>query len=110
MKAFSEENPAAILAQIEPADPDGQSWNTGRLDSLLDAYFAEHARIRLDPEARAAKHTRISDDEPRRWACEQVLVDPEELNDWSLKLVVDLDRSDAEQRPVLMLGTLEALV
>ena len=106
VKAFSEENPVAILAQIEPADADGQPWNTGRLESLLDTYFAEHARIRLDPEARAAKHTRISDDEPRRWACEQVLVDPEELNDWSLKLVVDLDRSDAEQRPVLMLAEL----
>ena len=55
-----------------------------------------HSDNRLDPEARAAKHNRLSDDHPRRWTVEQTLVDPEELNDWFLKLAIDLDRSDAE--------------
>jgi hypothetical protein len=33
----------------------------------------------------------------------QTLLDPEELNDWTLTFAVDLDRSDAEGRPVLIL-------
>ncbi|MCW1916146.1 DUF3516 domain-containing protein [Luteolibacter sp. GHJ8] len=109
VKAFAEENTAAVLAQVEPADGDGTAWNAGRVEGLLDAYFAEHLRIRLDPEARAAKHSRIDDEEPRRWKVEQILVDPDEHNDWMLKLTVDLDRSDAEERPVLVLEGMETI-
>ena len=109
VKAFAEGNTAAILAQIEPADPEGQPWTAARIEALLDAYYAEHQRIRLDPEARAAKHSRLSDEQARRWTVEQTLVDPEELNDWFLKLAIDLDRSDAEARPVLTLESLAPL-
>ena len=110
VKAFAQETVAEILAQVEPADAGGAAWNAGRIEGLLDAYFADHGRIRLDPEARAAKHSRIDDGEPRRWVVEQILVDPDEHNDWSLRVVVDLDRSDAEERPVLVLSGLEGMV
>jgi len=110
LKAFAEENTAAILAQVEANDGEGQPWTAARIEGLLDGYFADHQRIRLDPEARATKHMRMSDDEPRRWVIDQTLVDPDELNDWVLKLVVDLDRSDAEERPVLTLAAMEAIV
>jgi hypothetical protein len=110
VKAFAQENTATVLALVEPADGEGTAWNAGRVEALLDAYFAEHSRIRLDPEARAAKHSRIDDEDPRRWKVEQILVDPDEHNDWMLRLTVDLDRSDAEERPVLVLEGLEGLV
>ena len=110
VKAFAEGNTAAILAQIEPNDADDQPWTAARIEALLDDYHAGHERIRLDPEARAAKHSRISDEDPRRWTHEQILVDPEEHNDWSLHLVIDLDRSDAEARPVLILQSLASLI
>ncbi len=103
VKAFSAEDSAAILEQIEAQDPHGEPWTRGRIEALLDDYFATRERVRLDPEARAAKHTHLSEAAPRRWTCEQVLVDPGDLNDWSLRLLVDLDRSDADQRPVLVL-------
>jgi superfamily II RNA helicase len=109
VKACAQNNPAAILSQIEAADPDGHPWTLERLEYLLENYFAHHPRIRLDPEARATKHTRLSETGPRRWTCEQTLVDPEDWNDWSLKLVIDLDRSDAEGRPVLVLEGLAAI-
>jgi superfamily II RNA helicase len=109
VKAFAEGNTAGILAGIEPADPDGQPWTAGRIEALLDDYYAGHQRIRLDPEARAAKHSRLSDEQPRRWTLEQTLIDPEELNDWFLKLAIDLDRCDAEARPVLTLESLAPL-
>ena len=109
VKGFAQGNVAAILAEIEPADPEGQAWSAARIEGLLDGYFAEHERIRLDPEARAGKHSRIDDENPRRWLVEQILVDPEEHNDWSLRIEVDLDRSDAEERPVLVLAGLESI-
>ncbi len=106
VKAFAEGNTAAILSQIEPNDPDGASWTAARIEKLLDNYFTEHTHIRLDPEARATKHTRITEESPRRWTYEQILVDPEELNDWSINLVIDLEKSDTEARPVLILANL----
>lgn len=95
VKALARDDIPAALALIEPADSEGNPWNHQRLDPLLDSYFQAHQRIRLDPEARAAKHTRISEESPRRWFVEQTLVDPEELNDWSLKISVDLDQCDS---------------
>ncbi|WP_035612711.1 DEAD/DEAH box helicase [Haloferula sp. BvORR071] len=103
VKAFAEGNTAAILAQIEPTDGEGQAWNAARIEALLDDYYSDHERIRLDPEARATKHSRMEEEKPRLWTYEQILVDPEEHNDWSLHLSIDLDRCDAEERPVLQL-------
>jgi hypothetical protein len=103
LKALSQQDVAMVLEQIEPEDPAAMPWTRPRIDALLDAYFAGHQRIRLDPEARAAKHTHIAGDSPRRWACEQIVVDPEEWNDWSLKFAIDLDRCDAAGAVVLVL-------
>lgn len=110
VKALSREDGVAILGMIEPMDGEGLPWNRQRIDVLLDDYFAGHERIRLDPEARAAKHTRITEGAPRKWIVEQVLVDPEELNDWVLKVAVDLDRCDAEGAVVMTMDSLEAVI
>ena len=109
VKALSREDAAAVLALIEPADAEGVAWNRQRMESLLDAYFTDHERIRLDPEARAAKHTTITEEDPRRWVVEQTLVDSDELNDWSLKLGIDLDRCDAEGGVVMVLNGMAAI-
>jgi plasmid stability protein len=103
VKVMARDDVAGILQLVEPADADGLPWTRQRLDVLLDGYFSGHERIRLDPEARAAKHTRISEEEPRRWIVEQALVDPEEFNDWQLHLAVDLDACDASGAVVLNL-------
>lgn len=103
VKALSQDDASKVLEQIEPEDPAALPWTRPRIDALLDTYFAGHERIRLDPEARAAKHTRISEESPRRWTCGQIVVDPEELNDWSLEFVIDLDRCDAAGAVVLVL-------
>jgi hypothetical protein len=106
VKACAQNNPDAILDLIEPADPDATPWTRERLAGLLDGYFAARRRILLDPEARAAKYTLVDDSNPRRWTCEQILVDPDDCNDWSLKLVIEPERSDAAGRPVLVLECL----
>jgi hypothetical protein len=109
VKALSRGDAATVLALIEPADAEGVAWNRQRVESLLEAYFTDHERIRLDPEARAAKHTTISEEEPRRWLVEQTLVDSEELNDWSARITLDLDRCDAAASVVLVLDGLTAI-
>jgi hypothetical protein len=80
----------------------GEDWPAERLVDALAPYLADYQTIRTDPRARAAIHTRVEHDE-EQWKVEQALVDPEENLDWYLSVRVDIDRSRAEQRPVLAL-------
>ncbi|MDF1658568.1 MAG: DUF3516 domain-containing protein [Verrucomicrobiales bacterium] len=73
------------------------------LAALMEGYFTEHGLIRLDPEARNRKHCRIKEgNDPLRWQVEQGLVDQEELNDWSIRVDVDLKASDEQDEVVLL--------
>jgi len=108
IKSMAQENATAMLRCVEPTDAEGAMWNLMRFDQFFDEYFIDHQRIRLDPEARASKHTRIIEDDPRKWIIEQVLVDSDELNDWLVKLMVDLDQCDAANKVVLTLCSIES--
>lgn len=103
--AYVAERPWMKEANVRPksiAREMFEHWQS--FEDYVKTYGLE--RIRLDPEARAAKHTRISEEEPRKWIVEQTLVDPEELNDWSLKISIDLDRCDVEGGVVAILDGL----
>jgi hypothetical protein len=63
---------------------------------MMSGYSEEHGYIRMDPEARNAKHLRIDGDR-----LEQILIDEAGLNDWSALFVVDRPKSDEENRVVL---------
>ena len=70
----------------------------------FDTFVAEHAGLRLDPEARNARHTHVDRREaPARWQVQQVLVDANDLNDWRAECVVDVVASRAAQQPVVWL-------
>ena len=57
-----------------------------------------------NPEARNARHTHLAADEGRpTWRVQQMLVDPEMLNDWVAEFEVDVEASRARQQPVLWL-------
>jgi hypothetical protein len=71
-------------------DIDQQPWTPDRLAKLFEPYFAEHERIRLDPEARNTQNTLIRDDRTR-WVVQQILVDSQGHNDWSLLFAIDLE-------------------
>jgi superfamily II RNA helicase len=109
VKALSREDVAAVLDLIEPDDSNHNPWNRERVDDALNSYFDTHQRIRLDPEARSSKHTRILEESPRRWVIEQTLVDPDEMNDWSLEMIVDLDHCDSAGKTVLTLDSIAAI-
>lgn len=96
---------AATRLEAVPGDA---AWTGPRLEAALAPWLATHERIRLDPEARNARHSHFDfdphgDGPHRLWRIEQVLVDPMETNDWSLRFRVDLAAARAAGRPVLAL-------
>ena len=86
------------------------AWTAVRLQQALDAYYAEHQGICLDPNARNIRHTYVVPAEDKRtWRVQQMLVDPQEHNDWVAEFEVDLGRSRAAGDPVLRLVRLGSL-
>lgn len=92
----------ALAGLASPDDIDGNPWTADRLAELFEPYFAEHERIRLDPDARNTKHTYIRE-ESDRWIVQQVLVDTQDLNDWSLTFAIDLPETRDRSEIVLRL-------
>jgi superfamily II DNA or RNA helicase len=100
------------LAELAPPkDVDGQPWTAERLRVAMEAYELEHERICLDPNARNARHTYIVPSEDKKsWRVQQMLVDPEEANDWVAEFEVDLARSRTLGEPFLQLRRIGGLV
>lgn len=71
------------------------------VEDAFAPFFAARQRLRLDPEGRSAKHTHVDTADPAQWVIAQVLVDPEELNDWEVRFTVELGASRAAGEPVL---------
>jgi superfamily II RNA helicase len=111
LRAWSTGKDEEALAAVDaPADALGEPWTPDRLKAAREAHRAEHGGLRLDPEARNLRHTHVEPSEDRaRWRVQQMLVDPEGLNDWVLELDVDLAASRETGEPVLKLLRLASL-
>jgi hypothetical protein len=73
-------------------------------------FFAERSRLRLDPEARNAQHTYFEPGgPPSTLLIQQMLIDPEEINDWSADFFVDVHASRETGTPSLWLRSLGPL-
>jgi len=59
---------AAAEAAPDPISPpqDGEQWTSDRLRQAMDAYYVDHARLCLDPEARNGRHTYVTPSEDKR--------------------------------------------
>ncbi len=101
--ALSRYDTESALSLIEPHDSDGKLWSNERLLVLLNAYHDDRHQIRLDPEARNARHTHLSEDD---LTIHQTLIDPDDLNDWFLHLTLDLEKSNKARTPVLHLESI----
>jgi superfamily II RNA helicase len=105
------EDEAALDAIDSPSDGGGEPWTKERLRAAREAHRVGHAGLRLDPEARNLRHTHVQPSDDRTaWRVEQMLVDPEGLNDWVAELEVDLAASRETNQPVLRLLRLGSLV
>ena len=103
---------ATALSLVHPnPSPDEEPWTTDRLRRALESYHESHARLRLDPEARNARHTYVTPSEDkRRWRVQQMLIDPAEDNDWVAEFEVDLAASRTAGEPLLEFHRLGSLV
>jgi superfamily II RNA helicase len=103
---------AEAIAHLDsPNDVDGQPWTPERIQKALDDYYVEHERICLDPNARNARHTYVIPSEDKKtWRVQQMLVDPEEHNDWVAEFAVDLAESRKSNEPRLALRRIGSLI
>ncbi|MDB6109884.1 MAG: box helicase [Pedosphaera sp.] len=94
----------ALVVLTSPEQPEGEPWTPERLRQAHEAYRAEHEYICLDPNARNLRHTYVTPSEDKRhWRVQQMLVDPEEANDWVAEFEIDLAASRAANEPVIRL-------
>jgi len=87
----SNELTAALSLLSDTAPAEASPWTELTLEAALAPFYAAHSRLRLDPEARNAKHTRFENDaEAGVLHVFQRLVDPEDLNEWVAVFSVDM--------------------
>jgi superfamily II RNA helicase len=100
----------AIATLAAPEDPEGRPWTPDRLSRQWEAYLAQHEYLCLDPNARNIRHTYVIPSEDKRsWRVQQMLVDPEEHNDWVAEFDIDLAQSRASGEPALRLRAIRSL-
>ena len=96
----------ALLSHTAPAED--SLWTEPALEAALAPFYAAHSRLRLDPEARNAKHTRFENDsETGVLHIFQRLVDPEDLNEWVAVFSVDVVASRELGTPQIQLVKIE---
>lgn len=107
VKHLAADNVSAFLEVFESSS----EWSSARVEEVLDLYYDSRTRIRLDPEARNKKHTHTQFlEETHQWRIDQTLCDPDERNDWSLTLLIDLKQSNEQKKPVIHLENLAPTV
>ncbi len=101
----------AALANLDStSDPDGQPWTADRLGAAMEGYYKDHRQLCLDPNARNIRNTYVLPAEDHRsWRVQQMLIDPDEHNDWVAEFEVDLVQSREAQTPSLRLRKIGAL-
>jgi len=110
VKFLSHDNLASFLDLFDPSPDLENLWTAARLDLILNDYYQEHLRIRLDPDARNNKHCQIKElPESDQWQIKQTLCDPDEFNDWELTILVNLNESDTRNEPALTLENLQPI-
>ncbi|HOW67825.1 MAG TPA: DUF3516 domain-containing protein [Candidatus Paceibacterota bacterium] len=102
--------PEALAILANDQHPDGTPWDPERLKMTLEPYYVEHERICLDPDARNIRHTHVLTDRiAPNWLVQQMLADPQGLNDWMVEFEVNLSESKAQERPVFTLRHIGAV-
>jgi superfamily II RNA helicase len=98
LKPLSTEHYAAAISTVST------SFTADALAALMEPYYTDHDRIRLDNEARNGRHTYVEPSEDNKsWRICQVLIDPEEVNDWEAEFSVDLAQAREDGKPTLVL-------
>jgi superfamily II RNA helicase len=79
------------------------AWTPVEIERAMQPYYDEHATLRVDHAARAPGNTLIDHNRDGTWRIRQVMVDPDEHNDWVVEATVDLATSRERDRAVIHL-------
>lgn len=79
------------------------AWHTEAVRAAMEAYFESHEALRLDPAARAAANTVTTELDDGALRIEQILVDLDEQNDWSMIFELNLAESREAGEPRMQL-------
>jgi superfamily II RNA helicase len=112
LRAAVNQDYEAALENLASADRPGETepWTPLRLKEAFERFYLEHQRICLDPNARNQRHTYVVPSEDKKaWRVEQVLVDPEDHNDWIARFEINLGESRAAKEPRLRLSYVGAI-
>lgn len=97
----------ACAARVSPAEASDEqvAVEAKRLEKLFAAHAEAREFFRLDPAGRASANTHFDEAEPgaEEWRIAQVLVDPQDANDWEARFVLSLPATRAAGRVVLRL-------
>ncbi len=103
------ENALGSLNSLDQSD--AAPWTTRQLEEAMEKFCAEHNYLRLDPAARNLRHTYVTPSEDKKfWRVQQMLVDPEDVNDWVAEFEVELEASRISGEPFVRLRRLGNLV
>jgi hypothetical protein len=69
---------------------DEEAWTDADFEAALAPFFEVHGMIELGPRARQPRNTVITENGARRWAVQQVIVDPAGEGDFAIHGLVDL--------------------
>jgi superfamily II RNA helicase len=102
VRALALRDYAAAAARVEA--PAGEApWTADRLAEAMAPYYEDHQEILTGPRARGTRTVTIDESQHATWSVRQTLCDPAEHDDWFLEARVDLQRSNDEGRPILVL-------
>ena len=101
VRALSTRDYGAALTELGD-DTATEAWTSERMREAMAPFWDEHTELRTDPRARGTEHTLV-DEQPGAWRVRQILLDAEGDHDFYLDIAVDLERSNEEDRPVMVL-------
>jgi hypothetical protein len=87
------------------------AWSIAKLEAALKGYYETgHSKICIDQKARSPKNTLIQTDlEEGYWHVQQILIDPEENNDWAITFKISIEHSREILKPSIELIQIQSL-
>lgn len=103
LKLLSSRDWAAASAMVKNA----ADWPASRIEEAMKPYFEARRTLLVHHEARKAEFTTMRQVGDASWEAWQTMVDPEEENDWSVEVVVELsDETMDSTSPILDLKSI----
>lgn len=94
---------AAVSAVWRGPEGSEHHWTEERFEKSLRPFLEEYGELTFSQKSRRSRHTRIVSDGNRKWSFTQVLVDPQEDNQWYLAGEIDLSTDEALEGQLLRL-------